>query len=105
MTRFLRIDLGPGWKETFSAFPDAEPFDADGERNYDVSENLYQAELRAKDGSNLILDIGFYQTEYRVVLVRNHDWTSPLIKHTAENRSDAKRVAEEISRRQTDFPT
>ena len=41
-------------------------------------EDLFQASSRHTDGSSLTLDAGWYQSIYKVVLIKNFNWEIPV---------------------------
>ena len=92
MAELLQMNLPDTWVITHHGFINENPFDELGERNFSVSEDLFQANL-----VNLTLDIGFYRTEYQVRLIEDFDWENPLFSQNCKTRFEAKQIAESIA--------
>jgi len=91
---FIEINLNPNWKVEFCRFENIEPFLPNGERNYEVSEDLFQASLEKK---GLVIDIGFYGKIYKVYLIKEQNWETPIVEKAFSERLKAAEFAQALS--------
>ncbi|RPI78569.1 MAG: hypothetical protein EHM45_06120 [Desulfobacteraceae bacterium] len=101
MYKKFTVDLPRGWKVTFDRITDQPPFDKNGQRDYDVSEGLFQAELEQTEGKPLIVDIGFYQAVYKVYLVLADNWDKPIEVVSCDTAIDAVAIAKKLTSERT----
>jgi len=46
----------------------------------EMVEDLFQASKPSEDSQPLILDAGWYQTIYKVVLIKDFNWDEPIVE-------------------------
>ena len=101
MYKKLSVKLPRGWKVTYDSITDQSAFDENGQRDYNVSEDLFQAKLEQTEGQPLIIDIGFYQSVYKVYLVIEDKWDDPIEEVSCETAIDAVAIAEKLASART----
>ena len=101
MYKKLSVKLPRGWKVTYDSITDQSAFDENGQRDYNVSEDLFQAKLEQTEGQPLIIDIGFYQSVYKVYLVIEDKWDDPIEVVSCETVIDAVAIAEKLASART----
>ena len=100
----MRSELQPlripaGWRVTFNDFFQTEPNydEPDFEGSWwDFKEDMFQAEL-----GDVCLDLGWYPEfkkngNFRLVVVRSHDWTSPEITFRTTSKTEIVSKMEEL---------
>lgn len=92
MPPLLHIRVPESWKIENHTLFDEEPEFSEG-----ICTNLTEDLLQVSRGTHMI-DAGFYQDRYRVMLILNRDWEHPLRQRDCQHRRDVVSIVEEWSR-------